>query len=52
MDFFQACLKKVRACPFSKATGPGLVHEKCFLGDLCSNDNVHTVLQSTKNRER
>ena len=34
MDFFRACLKKIRACPFSKATGPGLVHEQCFLGAL------------------
>ena len=30
MDLFRACLKKIRACPFSKATGPGLVHEKMF----------------------
>ena len=34
MDFFRACLKKIRACPFSKATAKGLVHEKCFLGAL------------------
>ena len=35
MDFFRACLKKMGAFPFSKATGPELVHEKkSFLGAL------------------
>ena len=34
MDFFRGCTKKYRACPFSKATFPVLVHEKCFLGAL------------------
>jgi len=34
MDFFRGCTKKYRAWPFSKATCPGLVHEKCFLGAL------------------
>jgi len=32
--FFSDLSEKIRACPFSKATGPGLVHEKCFLGAL------------------
>ena len=40
MDFFRACLKKIRACPFSKATGPELGHEKCFLGALVLNIDV------------
>ena len=30
----RAGLKKIRACPFSEATGPGLVHKKYFLGAL------------------
>jgi len=40
MDFFRACLKKIRACSFSKATGPELGHEKCFLGALVLNIDV------------
>ena len=42
MDFFQTSVKKIRACPFSKATGPGLVHETvqepwCLLQIQCLN---------------
>ena len=41
MEFFGggACLKKIRACPFSKASGPGLVHEKMF-----SWSPVHNII--------
>jgi len=31
MDFYRACLKKIRACPFLKATGLGLFHDFFFL---------------------
>jgi len=34
MEFFSGLTEKIRACPFSKATGLGLVHENCFLGAL------------------
>jgi len=36
MDFFQACLKNIRACPFSRATGPGLSMKNVFL-EPCSD---------------
>jgi len=34
MLFFSGLSEKIRACPFSRATCLGLVHEKCFLGAL------------------
>ena len=51
MDFFRACLKKIRACPFSKATGQGHVHEKCFLGALCYSHNSEIFQFATTNRD-
>jgi len=36
-----ACLKKIRACPFSKAAGRVLVHEKCFHGALQGSEYLY-----------
>ena len=48
MYFGGAFLKNIRACPLSKATGLGLVHEKCF--SLRKQDKVivttHSLLKS------
>ena len=49
MFFFRACLNKIRACPFSKATCTGSVHEQCFLGALqCqTTENIEKVIQTS-----
>ena len=39
----RAGLKKIRACPFSEATGPGLVHKKYFLGALVRGGSEYTT---------
>ena len=40
MFVFSGLSEKIRACPFSKATGLGLVHEFFFLGAL-----VYTIFE-------
>ena len=47
MDFYRACLKKIRACPFLKATGLGLFHDFFFLGALYY-PNIYDILYALK----